>query len=150
MITYFNMVIDIFISFTFALSAIIISLHIHPIRCADSIFDFEVIDHDGDPVQLSKYSKSSVILVVNVASNCGFTYINYRELVELHDKYKSKGFEILAFPSNEFGERESGSNADIQTFVRNYGVSFPVFAKTEVNGKDANPLYKFLKARIGE
>lgn len=100
---------------------------------------------------------------VNVASNCGYTYKNYNELIQLYDKYHSRGLEVLAFPSNQFGEQEPGSNEEIQTFCRNYGVTFPVFSKVlplppcphddadalllqiDVNGPTAHPVYKFLK-----
>eukprot|EP00981_Chlorochromonas_danica_P014208 scaffold7560_cov149-Ochromonas_danica.AAC.3 len=82
---------------------------------------------------------------VNVASQCGYTYKNYNELIELYERYHKRGLEILAFPSNQFGEQEPGSNAQIQDFCRNYGVTFPVFAKIDVNGATAHPLYKYLK-----
>ncbi|RYG68784.1 redoxin domain-containing protein [archaeon] len=66
---------------------------------------------------------------VNVASNCGYTYTNYNQLKDLYDKYHTRGLEILAFPSNQFGDQEPGNNAQIQQFCRNYGLNFPVFAK---------------------
>lgn len=71
--------------------------------------------------------------IVNVASNCGYTYTNYNQLIELYDKYHSRGLEILAFPSNQFGDQEPGSNDEIQEFCKNYGVSFPVFAKVRLS-----------------
>jgi glutathione peroxidase len=66
---------------------------------------------------------------VNVATNCGFTYTNYQQLIDLYEKYHKRGLEILAFPCNQFGEQEPGSNEEIQNFVKNFGVSFPVFSK---------------------
>jgi glutathione peroxidase-family protein len=79
-----------------------------------NIFDYEVFDGEGRIMKLSNYKSSNVILVVNVASNCGFTYTNYRELITLYDKYKASGLEILAFPCNQFGEQEPGTNQEIQ------------------------------------
>lgn len=68
-------------------------------------------------------------MIVNVATNCGFTYTNYQQLTELYEKYHHRGLEILAFPCNQFGEQEPGTNEDIQMFTKNFGVTFPVFAK---------------------
>jgi glutathione peroxidase-family protein len=79
-----------------------------------NIFDYEVFDGEGRIVKLSNFKSSNVILVVNVASNCGFTYTNYRELITLYDKYRANGLEILAFPCNQFGEQEPGTNQEIQ------------------------------------
>ncbi len=100
---------------------------------------------DGSPARLQDYA-GKVLLVVNVASKCGFTP-QYADLQALYDEFKPKGLEILAFPCNQFGKQEPGSAAEIGEFCqRNYGVTFPVFEKTMVNGPEAHPLYTFLKA----
>ena len=112
-----------------------------------NIFDFEVPDHRGSVVPLSHF-KGKVLLVVNVASKCGFTP-QYVELEELRQTFShSSGFEILAFPCNQFGAQESGSDDEIQAFCsREYNVSFPVFGKTFVNGREEDPLFSFLKSQ---
>jgi len=109
-----------------------------------SIFDFEVVDIDGNAVKLNQF-KGKVCLVVNVASKCGFTETNYRELVEIYGKYKDKGLEILAFPCNQFGKQEPGDSCTIKSFAENKKVTFPVFEKIDVNGDNTHPLYKYLK-----
>jgi len=109
-----------------------------------SIYDFTVKNIDEKDVSLSKY-KGKVLLIVNVASKCGFTP-QYEGLEKLYDKYKNDNFMILGFPSNQFSNQEPGSNKEIKEFCQlTYGVSFDMFAKTTVNGPNANPLYKFLK-----
>ncbi|GLC36553.1 Glutathione peroxidase 2 [Pleodorina starrii] len=91
--------------------------------------------------------KGQVVLVVNVASQCGFTG-QYSGLQQLYDKYKDRGFTILGFPCNQFGNQEPGGAEEIVTFCsRNYGVSFPIMQKVNVNGDDASPVYKFLKSQ---
>lgn len=111
----------------------------------NSIYDFKLKDIDGKTVDFSKY-KGKVLLIVNVASKCGFTR-QYSGLQELYLRYKSKGFEILAFPCNQFGGQEPGTNEEIKSFCTNkYDVSFPLFDKIDVNGDNQSPLYKFLKA----
>ncbi|MFS4458468.1 glutathione peroxidase [Bdellovibrio sp. HCB2-146] len=105
---------------------------------------FTVQASDGKPVSLDKY-KGQVVLVVNVASKCGFTP-QYKGLEELYRKFKAQGFTILGFPCNQFGAQEPGSNSEIQQFCSlNYDVSFPVMGKVEVNGDKAEPVYKWLK-----
>jgi glutathione peroxidase len=105
--------------------------------------DYTMKSLDGKEVNLSKY-QGKVILVVNVASKCGFTP-QYKELQALHEKYGAKGLAILGFPCNQFKAQEPGTAADIQQFCTvNYGVTFPMFAKIEVNGDGAAPLYKHL------
>jgi len=107
-------------------------------------YDFTVQDTHGKTQSLSQY-KGKVVLVVNVASECGFTK-QYKGLETLYKNYKAKGFEILAFPCNQFGGQEPGSAEEIQNFCsRNFGVTFPLFAKIDVNGDKADPLYVFLK-----
>jgi glutathione peroxidase len=98
----------------------------------------------GQPLELS-YFRGRVLLIVNTASHCGFTP-QYAALEELYKQYSSRGFEILAFPSNQFGRQEPGSAQEIAEFCdRNYGVTFPVFAKIDVNGPEAHPLYQWLR-----
>ncbi|EXB68679.1 putative glutathione peroxidase 2 [Morus notabilis] len=114
-----------------------------------SIYDFTVKDIRGNDASLSEYS-GKVLLIVNVASKCGLTQSNYKELNVLYEKYKNKGFEILAFPCNQFAGQEPGSNEEIQEVVcTRFKAEFPIFDKVEVNGKDAAPLYKFLKSQKG-
>lgn len=110
-----------------------------------SIYDFTVKDAKGDDVSLSDY-KGKVLLIVNVASKCGMTNSNYTELNQLYQKYKDQGLEILAFPCNQFGDEEPGSNNEIMDFVcTRFKSEFPIFDKIEVNGENSAPLYKFLK-----
>ncbi|KAG9158850.1 hypothetical protein Leryth_017893 [Lithospermum erythrorhizon] len=110
-----------------------------------SLFDFTVKDAKGNDVDLSIY-KGKVLLIVNVASECGLTDSNYTELNQLYENYKDKGLEVLAFPCNQFGEQEPGSNDEIVDFVcTRFKAEFPIFDKVEVNGENAGPVYKFLK-----
>jgi len=109
-----------------------------------SIYDFTVKNIDEKDVSLSKY-KGKVLLIVNVASKCGFTP-QYEGLEKLYDKYKNDNFMILGFPSNQFSNQEPGSNKEIKEFCQlTYGVSFDMFAKIDVNGENEIPLYKHLK-----
>lgn len=119
------------------------------VSCDESFFDFTVEDIDGNQVALSKYSKARAIIVVNVASNCGYTYTNYRELNSLYDDYKASGLEILAFPSNQFGDQEPGTDGEIKHFCTNFGIQFPLFKKANVNGPDAMEVFKYLKRETG-
>lgn len=99
-------------------------------------------------VELLDAYKGKVILVVNVASRCGFTP-QYKGLEELYQKYKEKGLVILGFPCNQFGHQEPDSEEEIVAFCScNFGVSFPLFSKIDVNGKEAHPLYKYLKKSL--
>jgi glutathione peroxidase len=110
-----------------------------------SIYDFSVDDIHGKPVKLDKY-KNKVMLIVNTASKCGFTP-QYKGLEALYGKFHGKGLEILGFPCNQFGAQEPGTEKEIAEFCElNYGVTFPMFAKVEVNGGKAAPVYKYLKA----
>ena len=111
------------------------------------VLDFPVKDIDGKPVELSKSYGGKVLLVVNTASKCGLTP-QYEGLESLYGKYKAKGFEVLAFPANEFGGQEPGSNAEIKTFcTTNYQVTFPIFSKIVVKGKGIHPMYSFLTSK---
>ena len=110
-----------------------------------NFYDFEVKNIKGESVKLDAY-KGKVVLVVNVASKCGFTP-QYKGLEELYKKYASRGLVILGFPSNQFMSQEPGSESEIAQFCElNYGVTFPMFAKVDVNGDDTIPLYKHLKS----
>jgi len=109
-------------------------------------YSFVVKDAKNKEIKLSDY-KNKVVLIVNVASKCGYTY-QYEELEELYKKYENKGLIILGFPSNEFFGQEPGTNEEIQKFCKlKYGVNFPVLAKIEVNTEEAIPLYKWLKTQ---
>jgi len=108
------------------------------------MYDFSAKIITGQEVQLSKF-KGKVCLVVNVASAWGLTDQNYKELVTVYNQYKSRGFEVLAFPCNQFGGQEPGTDAEIKSFAQKYGAKFPLFSKIEVNGNGTHPLYKFLK-----
>ena len=109
-----------------------------------TIYDYEVKNIEGLPVNLSVY-KGKTLLIVNVASKCGFTP-QYTQLEEIYREYKDKGLEILAFPCNQFGSQEPGDADEIKNFCSlNYDISFPLFYKVEVNGDQAAPVYTFLK-----
>jgi glutathione peroxidase len=110
---------------------------------AKSIHEFTVKNIDGKKVDLKKY-KDKVLLIVNVASKCGYTP-QYEDLVKLHDKYEEKGFAVLGFPANEFGKQEPGTNQEIKTFCKTkYDVQFPMFSKVVVKGDDQVPLFHYL------
>ncbi len=109
-----------------------------------SIGEFDALTIDGKKVKLSRY-QGQVMLIVNTASACGFTP-QFGGLEKLWEAYKDKGLVVLGFPSNEFGGQDPGSNEEIASFCQlNYGVSFPMMAKIEVNGDGAHPLYQWLK-----
>ena len=108
-----------------------------------SVYDFSASLLEGRTVSLADF-KGRVLLIVNTASQCGFTP-QYAGLEQLYRAHKQQGFEVLGFPSNQFGAQEPGSAEEIGTFCeRNYGVTFPMFAKIDVNGPQAHPLYRFL------
>ncbi|PWA96208.1 Glutathione peroxidase [Artemisia annua] len=114
-----------------------------------SIHEFAVKDSKGKEVDLSVY-KGKVVLIVNVASKCGFTNANYPKLNELYKKYNSKGLEILAFPCNQFLKQEPESSEKVEEFAcTRFNTEFPIFNKVRVNGPNAAPVYKFLKASKG-
>lgn len=109
-----------------------------------TIADFTVATNDGSKLDLADM-QGKVLLIVNTASKCGFTP-QYKGLQELHERYSEQGFDVLGFPSNQFGEQEPGSNEEIAEFCSvNYDISFPLMAKVEVNGDHAEPLYKWLR-----
>lgn len=108
-----------------------------------SIYDFSVKTRKGEDVSLSNY-KGKVLLIVNTATGCGFTP-QYKELQELYTEFKDQGFEILDFPCNQFANQAPGNNEEIHTFCTGrFGITFPQFAKIDVNGEKAIPLYKWL------
>ena len=107
-------------------------------------FDFTAASLDGTPVDLSRY-RGKVLLIVNTASQCGFTP-QYKGLEQLYRDYHERGLEVLGFPCNQFRQQEPGSEAEIGAFCeKNFGVSFPLFAKIDVNGDHAHPLFRHLK-----
>lgn len=113
------------------------------------IYEFVVKDAQGNEKKLSDY-QGKVLLIVNTASKCGFTP-QYGELQTLYTRYQEKGLEILGFPCDQFAHQEPGSDAEIQQFCQlNYGVTFPVFAKIDVNGKKAHPLFRYLRKEKAE
>jgi glutathione peroxidase len=109
------------------------------------LYDIPVITIDGATTTLDEY-RGKTLLIVNVASRCGFTP-QYEGLEALYRKYRERQFVVLGFPSNQFGHQEPGSEKDIRTFCdQRYGVTFPLFAKIDVNGPNAHPLYRYLKS----
>jgi glutathione peroxidase len=112
-----------------------------------TVYDFNVKAIDGNNVSLNDY-KGKVLLIVNVASKCGYTS-QYKGLQALYEKYKDKGLVVLGFPCNQFGSQEPGTNKEIMDFCTStYGVTFPMFDKINVNGDDAHPLYKYLTEKV--
>lgn len=108
-----------------------------------SVYDFSVKTIRGETVSMAEY-RGKVLLIVNVASQCGFTP-QYKGLQELYEKYKDRGLVVLGFPCNQFGAQEPGTETEIAQFCEtNYGVTFPMFAKIDVSGENAHPLYQFL------
>ena len=108
-----------------------------------SIYDFEATRIDGTPIALDQF-RGNVLLIVNTASQCGFTP-QFAGLETLHEKYADQGLTVLGFPSNQFGAQDPGSNEEIGAFcTKNYGVSFPMMEKIDVNGSGAAPLYQWL------
>ena len=109
-----------------------------------SLYDFTVTKIDGTPQSLADY-RGEVLLIVNVASKCGFTP-QYKGLEEMYEKFQAKDFVVLGFPCDQFGHQEPGDEAEIKNFCAvTYDVKFPMFAKIDVNGANTHPLYKYLK-----
>lgn len=109
-----------------------------------TFYDLAPLDKNGEPFPF-KQLEGKVVLIVNVASKCGFTP-QYKGLEEVYNKYKDQGFTIIGFPCNQFGGQEPGSSEEISSFCQlNYGVTFPVLHKVNVNGNDADPVYVYLK-----
>jgi len=115
------------------------------VKAVMTIYDFSARLGTGAERRLADY-RGKVLLVVNVASECGLTP-QYTGLERLYERFRSRGFEILGFPCDQFGHQEPGSNAEIATFCnRSYGITFPIFAKIEVNGKNAHPIFWLAQA----
>lgn len=115
---------------------------------AGGVYSFTLNSIDGKPAPLADY-KGKVVLIVNVASQCGYTP-QYSALESIYEKYKDQGFVILGFPANNFGAQEPGTNEEIKTFcTRKYSVTFPMYAKISVKGSDQAPLYSFLTKETG-
>ena len=113
-----------------------------------SLYELTAKRNNGRNQQLEAY-KGKVLLIVNTASECGFTP-QYKGLQELYAKYKDRGFAVLGFPCDQFGHQEPGSDSEIKSFCEtNYGVNFPLFAKIDVNGPNTHPVYEFLKGQKG-
>ena len=111
---------------------------------SSEFYNFKAADSRGEEKPMKDFS-GKVVLVVNTASKCGFTP-QYDGLQKLYEEYNEKGLEILGFPCDQFAHQEPGDDAEIQQFCKiNYGVTFPVFSKIKVNGKDAHPLFKYLR-----
>ncbi|RYR17767.1 hypothetical protein Ahy_B03g062450 [Arachis hypogaea] len=150
LLTAWNLCALVFLSLAFFLYS-----HSHPSpssmaqESSKSIYDFTVKDINGNDVSLNQYT-GKVLLIVNVASQCGLTQTNYKELNVLYKKYKDQGLEILAFPCNQFAGQEPGNKEEIREVVcTKFKAEFPIFDKVEVNGKNAAPLYKYLKDQKG-
>ena len=112
-----------------------------------SVHAFKARTIAGEEISLDQF-KGKVLLIVNTASECGFTP-QYAGLEALHKKYRERGFAVLGFPCNQFGQQEPGTEAEIQAFCQqNYGVTFPMFAKVDVNGDRAHPLFDYLKKAL--
>ena len=111
---------------------------------ATGVHEYTAKSIEGREQSLEEY-RGKVLLIVNTASKCGFT-TQYAELEELHQRFNARGFEVLGFPCNQFGKQEPGSEEEIQQFCQvRFGVTFPLFAKVDVNGRDAHPLFQHLK-----
>lgn len=115
-----------------------------------SVYDFSAVDIDGNKVDLERY-RGHVLIIVNVASKCGYTSGHYKEFNELYEEYgETEGLRILAFPCNQFGNQEPGTNEEIKHFARDkMGAKFDLFSKIYVNGDETHPLWQFLKQRQG-
>lgn len=112
----------------------------------ETIYDFTAIDNRGNQVNLSEY-RGKVLLIVNTASKCGFTP-QYKALEALYSRYKEQGLVVLGFPCDQFGHQEPGDDETIASFCeKNFGVTFPLMKKIEVNGSNAHPLFTYLKGR---
>ena len=115
---------------------------------SNTIFDFKINSIRGDELSLSDF-KGQTMLIVNVASNCGFTK-QYDDLQKLYDNYKDKGFVVLGVPSNQFGAQEPGKNSEVKDFCEtNFNITFPMTSKYDVKGDNAHPIYKWAKETYG-
>lgn len=113
------------------------------LHAAENVLSFQALDIDGKEVNLADFS-GKTLLVVNTASKCGFTP-QYASLQKVYEKYQAQGFEVLAFPANDFGKQEPGTNAEIKEFCNlRFNITFPLFSKVVVKGEDKHPLFKYL------
>lgn len=113
-----------------------------------SIYDYSFVDNKGNTVEMSAF-KDKVLLLVNTASECGFTK-QYEGLQALHKEYEAQGLKVIGFPSNQFGNQEPGTDAEIQEFCsKTYGVEFLLSTKIDVRGENAHPIYKYLSSQVG-
>ncbi len=130
----------------FSIILLLLSINLHAQeKTMTNIYDFKIKTINGEETTLEQY-KGKVMLIVNVASKCGYTP-QYDGLEELYKKYKDQGLVVLGFPCNQFGSQEPGSETEIQNFCRvNFGVTFPMFSKLNVNGDETHPLYVHLKS----
>ncbi|MBP5365420.1 MAG: glutathione peroxidase [Bacteroidales bacterium] len=113
-----------------------------------TIYDFKTVDNSGKEIDMSQY-RGKVLMIVNTASKCGFTP-QFEGLEKLHEQYKDRGLIVIGFPCNQFGEQDPGSDSEIIEFCQlNYGVTFQMMKKSDVNGPEANPIFKFLKEHAG-
>jgi len=127
-----------------SLSLFFLNKQINAMENNQNVYEFSANLINGQKVKLSDY-KNQVLLIVNTASECGNTP-QYKGLEELYQKYKSKGFTVLAFPCNQFGEQEPGTSEEINNFCKeNYNISFPLFEKVDVNGEKSHPLFQYLR-----
>lgn len=114
----------------------------------ETIYDISIMNNKGDEIDFSQF-KGKVLLIVNTASKCGFTP-QYKGLEELYRKHKDNGLVVIGFPCDQFGHQEPGDDAEIATFCElNFGVTFPLMKKTDVNGDNASPVFKYLKDKTG-
>ena len=113
----------------------------------DDVYSFRVFDLNDNEVSLEKY-RDFVLIIVNVASECGLTQVNYDQLNQLHDQYHDRGLRILAFPCNQFAEQEPGTSQEICEFVQQANVKFDVFQKIDVNGEGGHPLFLYLQSKL--
>ena len=139
--------------YAFVVAALIALVFAAPSRSAESpcppILDHKFANLMDEPISLCQF-RGKVLLIVNTASECGYTP-QYDGLEKLYRRFRAKGFVVLGFPANDFGGQEPGSNKQIAQFCQvNYGITFPVFAKTAVGGANANPLFRQLATRTGQ
>jgi glutathione peroxidase len=129
-----------------AISGLLFITSVFPVSAYSDIFGIEIHDIDGKATTLEEH-RGKVMLIVNVASKCGYTY-QYEGLQSLYEKYSDQGLVILGFPSNDFLGQEPGTNAEIEQFCRvNFGVTFPMYEKIKVKGRNMHPLYRFLTSK---
>ena len=116
------------------------------VHSQSSIYDFDLYDLSGNLVNVGEhYKKAKALIIINVASNCGRTHENYRELADMHKRLAKRGLDIIAIPSNQFGNQEPGTPQDIKNLAASFGAQFQIMSKVQVNGFSTHPIYTFLK-----